>query len=211
MTFKFRAVALAAVVTLASAASSAAAVVGSLTLTATGGAGYSPSTQIAPARIDGQASFQMNNTLPATNVVYDYSVYADINIDGTSIIQGSLPLGSFALDTALADPTVAAVVSGIAGLPASPVGFVDVFGMTLGYDFTFSSASTSYAAGIVSFALLDDQFGTFQDFFGNDAGFAQFAIDLRLIAETTPVPIPAALPLMLGAFGFAGFVARRRS
>ncbi len=96
---------------------------------------------------------------------------------------------------------------------------VDLFGAA-GNLFSFTIANTNFP-GVDLLADVGDNayFGLFENIFGDDgiAGVTQARIELTgsgaidsLSIHVNEVPIPGALPLMLSALGFGGFISRRR-
>ena len=60
---------------------------------------------------------------------------------------------------------------------------------------------------IAGLNIVNDAFVLSVDSFGQDF---DTAIDIKVQAVVSPVPIPATLPLMAGGFALLGFAARRR-
>ncbi|OAN79224.1 hypothetical protein A8B78_13050 [Jannaschia sp. EhC01] len=131
---------------------------------------------------------------------FDWFVIGDVSSSGpATFTEGpafftSIPTGALATSSGGGSngPTLGFVDGSVSGLQLVPD--------AVGFSVAFSGVSSyAYTSGTLRFSHLVGNTATIRAVANQVASF-----------DTSPIPLPAGLPLLLGALGAAGFVARRK-
>lgn len=217
MTLTLRNIALGATLLLSTATASNAAVAGFFEFETSGNYAYSApfvSTSTVPASLIAEGLFEITNQLPAFDLVADYVLSFSVTLDGDTF-SDAIDFGTTSLLPIANHPDYSQAISIIGALPGSPSGSVNIEGFELSYNLNFNDASWAHASGGFSISLTDSSAGDLADFIDSPDSTGQFAFSARLEAivpdsSVSAVPLPAGLPLLLGALAPLGFAARRR-
>ena len=214
--------AVAAIMTIISVQSASATTVTAYTIEGGGKFRYNQETQWYGSKPSQPASLSfwskqknpmsVSNTLPDFNANADYSLTAYLNLNGCTLFHGSIDLGTTNLASLMQDPFIGKAVGYLQNAPAVGEGAFGTSWGTFSYDYTASSGL--YGAGSdINFnaSLTDNSSRTIASILGDSDYYGKFEFGLTLEAtDVQAVPVPAALPLMLGAVGIFGFMGRRR-
>jgi len=154
----------------------------------------------------------VSNTLPSFNTDADYSLSSYLKLNGCTLFHGSLDLGTTKIASLMQDPFIGKAVGYLQDAPSVGEGAFGTSWGTFSYDYKASSGLYGAGSGIDFNAQLTDKSSrTIASILGSSDYRGKFQFGLTLEAtDVQAVPVPAALPLMLGAVGIFGFMGRRR-
>ncbi len=178
--------------------------------------------------IDVDGSFFAESLITDFDAVRNYEASLVIQAGGESgvgtIFDESIPIGLTSVNGLLADfgadiSDINNLIGFVASEPSDAIAFADLFGqpgLFGGLSFDISNVETTSNSIGGDFGLIVSLDGLALDeltlVLGEALGIGLFEpeFDFAITAAITPVPVPAALPMLLGGFAVLGFFGWRR-